>query len=155
MGVSSAEEDLTAAEAGKAVSSAEEDLTTAEVEMVVPSAEEDLSAAEAGVLSKDSLDFLFLRGGSWSPGTRGELSRLRYCSAGERLNICALGGRIFGGSFACLGFVAFGTHLVLRDVPGWPERSGSVELGTSRVVGKQGERGEGKLSTRQTRLETR
>ena len=42
-----------------------------------------------------------------------------------------------------------------RVVPGWPARSGSVELGTSRVVGKQGERGEAKLSTRQTRLETR
>ena len=67
----------------------------------------------------------------------------------------ALGGWIFGGIFACLGFVAFGTHLVLRVVPGWPARSGSVELGTSRVVGKQGERGEAKLSTRQTRLETR
>ncbi len=67
----------------------------------------------------------------------------------------ALGGRIFGGIFVCLGFVAFGTHLVLRAVPGRPARSGSVELGTSRVVGKQGERGEAKLSTRQTRLETR
>ena len=63
----------------------------------------------------------------------------------------ALGGR----TFSCLGFVAFGTHLVIRVVPGWPARSGSVELGTSRVVGKQGERGEAKLSTRQTRLETR
>ncbi len=30
-----------------------------------------------------------------------------------------------------------------------------MELGTSRVVGKQGERGETKLSARQTRLETR
>ncbi len=43
--MSSAEEDLSAAEAGKTVSSAEEDLTTAEVEIVVSSAEEDLSAA--------------------------------------------------------------------------------------------------------------
>ncbi len=85
-GVSSVEEDLSAAEAGKTVSSAEEDLTTAEVEIVVSS--EDLFAAEAEVLSEDTLDILFLRGGSWSPGTRGELSRLRYCSAGERLNIC-------------------------------------------------------------------
>ena len=66
-----------------------------------------------------------------------------------------LGGRIFRGILVCLGFVAFGTHLVIRVVPGWPARSGSVELGTSRVVGKQGERGEAKLSTRQTRLETR
>jgi hypothetical protein len=63
-GVSSAEEDLSAAEAEEAVSSAEEDWTTAEVEMVVSSAEEDLSAAEAGVLSEDTFDFLFLRGGS-------------------------------------------------------------------------------------------
>ena len=30
-----------------------------------------------------------------------------------------------------------------------------MKLGTSRVVGKQGERGEAKLSMRQTRLETR
>ncbi len=44
---------------------------------------------------------------------------------------------------------------VVSGVPGWPARSGSVELGTSRVVGKQGERGEAKLSTRQIRLETR
>ncbi len=87
-GVSSAEEDLSAAEADEAVSSAEKDLTTAEVEVVLSSAEEDLSAAEAEVLSEDTLGFLFLGGGSWSPGTRGELSRVRYCSAGERLNIC-------------------------------------------------------------------
>jgi hypothetical protein len=88
--VSSAEEDLSAAEADEAVSSAEEDLSTAEVEIMVSSAEEDLSAAEAGVFSTDTLDFLFLRGGSIvNPGTRGELSRLlRYCSAGSRLNIC-------------------------------------------------------------------
>ncbi len=66
----------------------------------------------------------------------------------------ALGGRIFRGFFVCLGFVAFGTHLLIRIVPDWPTRSGSVELGTSRVVGKQGERGEAKLSTRQIRLET-
>ncbi len=87
-GGSSAEEDLSAAEADEAVSSAEEDLSTTEVEIVVSSAEEDLSAAEAKVLYTDTLDILFLRGGSWSPGTRGELSRLRYCSEGERLNIC-------------------------------------------------------------------
>jgi hypothetical protein len=34
------------------------------------------------------------------------------------------------------GFWLFGS------IPGWPARSGSFELGTSRVVGKQGERGE-------------
>jgi hypothetical protein len=54
-----------------------------------------------------------------------------------------------------LPFLAFGTHLVIRVVPGWPARLSSVEFGTSRVVGKQGECGEAKLNTRQTRLETR
>ena len=140
------------------------------------STEEDLSAAEADVSSTDALAFLFLGGGSESPGRRGELDRLRSSQRQSRREVenlrthaiikrgasreaagrrRALGGWIFGGIFACLGFVAFGTHLVLRVVPGWPARSGSVELGTSRVVGKQGERGEAKLSTRQTRLETR
>jgi hypothetical protein len=37
---------------------------------------------------------------------------------------------------------------------GWPARSGSFELGTSRVVGKQGERGKTKGSAGHTRLRT-
>jgi hypothetical protein len=37
--------------------------------------------------------------------------------------------------FGCRGLLAFGTHRVVRVVPGRPARSGSVELGTSRVVG--------------------
>ena len=78
-GMSSAEEDLSAAEAETEVSSAEEDLS---------SAEEDLSAAEADGSSKETFAFLFLGGGSISPGRRGELERLRCDRAGERLNIC-------------------------------------------------------------------
>ncbi len=156
--VSSAEEDLFAAEANIEVSSAEEDLLAAEASVEMSSAEEDLLAAEASVSSRDTFAFLFLGEGFLSLGRRGELDRLRCDREGDRLNICegmpssreeragrrpaegALGGRIFGGIFACLGFVAFGTYLALRVVPGWPARSGSVELGTSRVVGKQGER---------------
>ena len=49
-----------------------------------------------------------------------------------------------------LGLICF-----RRVVPGWQARSGSIELGTSRVVGKQGERGEAKVSSGQTRLRTR
>jgi hypothetical protein len=135
---------------GVGVSSTEEDLSAAEAEIGVSSAEEDLSAAEADVFSTNTLAFLFLGGESVSPGRREELDRLRCDRAGERLNILrthaiikrvanrkaagrrrALGVRIFGGFFVCLGFVAFGTHLVLRVVPGWPARSGSVELETS------------------------
>ncbi len=70
------------------MSSAEEDLSAAEAEMDVSSAEEDLSAAEADVFSTDNLAFLFLGGGSVSPGRRGELDRPRCDRAGERLNIC-------------------------------------------------------------------
>jgi hypothetical protein len=44
------------------------------------------------------------------------------------------------------------THQVGRVVPGWPVRSGSLELETSRVVDKQSERGEAKLSQGQGRL---
>ncbi len=68
--------------------STEEDLFAAEAEIGVSSAEEDLSVAEAEVFSNDTLAFLFLEGGSESPGRSGELDRLRDCRAGERLNIC-------------------------------------------------------------------
>ncbi len=89
MGMSSAEENLSAAEAEMGASSAEEDLSAAEAEVGASSAEEDLSAAEAEVFSSDTLDFLFLGEGSASPGTRGELDRLLwYCSEVGRLNIC-------------------------------------------------------------------
>ncbi len=45
-------------------------------------------------------------------------------------------------AFLPLGLIGF-----RRVVPSWLARSGSViELGTSRVVGKQGERGEAKRS---------
>ncbi len=67
---------------------AEEDLFAAEANVEVSSAEEDLSAAEAGVSSTDTLAFLFLGGGFLSPGRRGEMDRLRYDRAGDRLNIC-------------------------------------------------------------------
>ena len=88
VGVSLSEEDLSAAEAEIGVSSAEEeDLSAAEAEIGVSSAEEDLSAAEADVFSTDTLAFLLLRGGSVSPGRRGELERLHCDRAGERLNI--------------------------------------------------------------------
>ncbi len=56
---------------GVGVSSTEEDLSAAEAGVEVFSAEEDLSAAEAGVSSTDTLAFLFLGGGSLSPGRRG------------------------------------------------------------------------------------
>ena len=52
------------------------------------------------------------------------------------------------GTFVALvavAFLSFGLIGFRRVVPGWPARSGSViELGTSRVVGKQGGRGEAK-----------
>ena len=170
--VSSAEEDLSTTEVEIMVSSAEEDLSTAEVDVAASSAEEDLSAAEAEVFSSDTLDNLFLRGGSIvNPGTRGELDRLlRYCRSGGRLNICermpssmgertgtrpAEGTRFGVGLLFALALLPLALIWLSRVVPGWPARSGSVELGTSRVVGKQGERGKAKLSTRQIRLETR
>ncbi len=53
------------------MSSTEEDLSAAEAEIGVFSADEDLSAAEADVSSTDNLAFLFLGGGSVSPGRRG------------------------------------------------------------------------------------
>ncbi len=153
------------------MSSAEEDLTTAEVEMVVSSAEGDLSAAEAEVFSNDTLAFLFLGGGSASPSRRGELDRLlRYCREVGRLNICermpssmgeragtrpAEGARLGVGLLVALALLPVGLIWFFGFVPGWPARSGSVELGTFGVVGKQGERGEAMLSSRQTRLETR
>jgi hypothetical protein len=34
---------------------------------------------------------------------------------GAKQKVKSLGGRIFGGFVACLGFVAFSTHLVLRE----------------------------------------
>ena len=46
-------------------------------------------------------------------------------------------------SFEALGAVAFlpfGLITLIGSRSGWPARSGSFELGTSRVVGKQGER---------------
>jgi hypothetical protein len=70
-------------------------------------------------------------------------------SMGERAGI---GVRLVargGGSLVALVAVAFLTFGLIgfrRIVPGWPARSGSVELGTPRVVGKQGERGEAKRS---------
>ncbi len=67
VGVSSAEEDLFAAEANVTVSSAEKDLLAAEASVTMSSAEEDLLAAEASVSSRDTFAFLFLGGGSLSP----------------------------------------------------------------------------------------
>ncbi len=71
-------------------------------------------------------------------------------SMGERAGIgvrLVAGG---GGSLGALVAVAFLSFRLIgfrRVYPGWPGRSGSVvELGTSRVVGKQGERGEAKRS---------
>ncbi len=76
------------AKRGVGVPSTEEDLSAAEAEIAVSSAEEDMSAAEAEVFSNDTLDILFLGGGSGSPGRREELDRLRYCREYGRLNIC-------------------------------------------------------------------
>jgi hypothetical protein len=66
--------------------------------------------------------------------------------AGMGVRLVARGG----GSLVALVAVAFLSFELIgfrRVFPGWPARSGSVvELGTSRVVGKQGERGEAKRS---------
>ena len=70
------------------MSSEEEDLFAAEANDEVSSAGEDLLAVEASVSSRDTFAFLFLGGGSLSPGRRGELDRLRCDRAGDRLNIC-------------------------------------------------------------------
>ncbi len=102
---------------------------------------------------------------------RGELERLRCDRAGERLNICEripssrgeqAGGRLAEG--ARLGVGSLGASLpALALLPLaliWffglfpAGQRGRVQW-NSRLVGKQGERGEAKLSTRQTRLETR
>ncbi len=86
--MSSAEEDLFAAEASIEVSSVEEDLFATEARVEVSSAEDDLFATEASVPSTDTFVFLFLGEGSLSPGRRGELDRLRCDRAGDRLSIC-------------------------------------------------------------------
>jgi hypothetical protein len=39
-----------------------------------------------------------------------------------------------------VAFLPFGLITIIGSRSGWPARSGSFELGTSRVVGKQGER---------------
>ncbi len=70
------------------MSLSEEDLSAAEAEIGVSSTKEDLFTTEADVSSIDTLAFLFLGGGSVSPGRRGKLDRLRCDRAGERLNIC-------------------------------------------------------------------
>ncbi len=101
------------------------------------------------------------RGNSWdhAPSSMGKLDLLQRekerrnswdrvpSSMGERTGI--------RWSLRCRGFLAFGTHLGCRVAPGWPVRSVSFELETSWVVGKQGERGEAKVSSGQTRLRTR
>jgi hypothetical protein len=68
---------------------------------------------------------------------------------GVRLNTGGEGSLV---ALVAVAFLSFGLIGLRRVVPGWPARSGSIELGTSRVVGKQGERGEAKISSRQTRL---
>ncbi len=105
-----------------------------------------------------SLTLLFLGVCSGRPGLRGSPPDLLRRGA-DRLNIWLLApssrgervGRCWGSTtgevlrvFAA--FRAFLSPLGLiwfrRVVPGWPARSGLFELGTSRIVGKQGERGD-------------
>ncbi len=56
------------------------------------------------------------------------------------------------GAFVAVAFLPLALIELFGGVPGWPARSSSLELGTSRVVGKQGERGEVKICSGQTRL---
>ncbi len=108
----------------------------------------------------DSLAFLFLGVRSGRPARRGEPDLLRWeervtswvlvpSSMGERAGI---GMRLVargGGPLVALvavAFLSFGLISFRRVVPGWPVRSGLVELVTFRVVSKQGERGEAKRS---------
>ncbi len=73
------------------------------------------------------------------------MSRCRESTTGDVLKVCA----------AFKAFLPpFGLIRLIGSIPGWPARSVSFELGTSRVVGKQGERGEAKIRSRQTRLGT-
>jgi hypothetical protein len=57
-------------------------------------------------------------------------------------------------AFGAVAFLPLGLIWLFGFVPGWPMRSVSFELGTSRVVGKQGERSEATVSSEQTRLRT-
>jgi hypothetical protein len=69
----------------------------------------------------------------------------------ERAGVCLV---VTGeGSFEALVAVVFlPLALILLF---WRARLSSLELGTSRVVGEQGESGEAKVSSGQTRLRTR
>jgi hypothetical protein len=73
------------------------------------------------------------------------MGRCKGCTTGDVLKICA----------AFRPFLPpFGLITLFGSIPGWPARSGSFELGTSRVVDKEGERGEAKVSSSQIRLRT-
>ena len=52
------------------------------------------------------------------------------------------------------GFLAFSAHHVIGYVPAGQRGRVRLELGTSRVVGKHGERGKTKVSAQRTRLGT-
>ncbi len=52
------------------------------------------------------------------------------------------------------GFLAFSAHHVIGRVPAGQRGRVRLELGTSRVVGKHGERGKTKVSAQRTRLGT-
>ncbi len=68
-----------------------------------------------------------------APSSMGErVGRCKGSTTGDVLKVFAA-FRVFLPPFGLIGL--FGS------IPGWPARSGSFELGTSRVVGKQGERG--------------